>query len=414
MRDVEFYQHILGLRPPWTVGKVELSIKDQRVDIWAEHGDRLKWPCPECGVKLALYDHSEERVWRHLDTCQLKTFLHARPPRVQCKDHGVVQVTLPWAEEKSRFTALFDRLAIDVLRECDVLGATKILRVSWDEAWHIAERAVARGLLAKEKLVVPYLAVDEKAVARGHVYMTLVCDQAKGTVEYVADGRKQESLDGYWATLSKEQLDGIEGISMDMWEAYIQSTLDHVPEAEKKIVFDKFHIVQHLNKAVDDVRKEEHRKLAEEGKSPLTDSKYIWLYAEENLPLKHWTRFEELKALNLKTGRAWAIKESLRGLWDYISAGWAMRFWKQWNSWATHSRLEPVKEVARMIKDHLPNIMTYFTHRITNAVAEGLNSKIQTIKQRACGYRNPEHFKIAILFHCGGLQLYPKTHGIPG
>ena len=91
-----------------------------------------------------------------------------------------------------------------------------------------------------------------------------------------------------------------------------------------------------------------------------------------------------------------------------------MRFWKQWNSWATHSRLEPVKEVARMIKDHLPNIMTYFTHRITNAVAEGLNSKIQTIKQRACGYRNPDHFKTAIMFHCGGLQLYPKTHGIPG
>jgi len=242
MRDVEFYQHVLGLRPPWTVGKVELSIRDQRVDIWAEHGDRLKWPCPECGVKLALYDHSEERVWRHLDTCQLKTFLHARPPRVQCKEHGVVQVVLPWSEEKSRFTSLFDRLAIDVLRECDVLGATKILRISWDEAWHIAERAVARGLLAKEKLVVPYLAVDEKAVARGHVYMTLVCDQAKGTVEYVADGRKQESLDGYWATLSKEQLDGIEGISMDMWEAYINRVRHHCPHA--KLVFDFFHVVK--------------------------------------------------------------------------------------------------------------------------------------------------------------------------
>jgi transposase len=414
MRDVEFYQQLLGLASPWTVSKVELSVKDQRVDIWAEHKEGLKWPCPECGKKLALYDHTDERVWRHLDTMQFKTFLHARPPRVKCEDHGVVQVKLSWSEPNSRFAGSFERFAIDVLRECDVHGATKILGVSWDEAWHIQERAVARGLLVKGVRVIPYLAVDEKAVAKGHHYMTLVCDHANGTVEYIADGRKQESLDGYWRTLTPEQLKGIEAVSMDMWEAYIQSVLEHVPDGEKKIVFDKFHIVQHMNEAVDDVRKEEHLKLQEAGKSPLAKSKYIWLYAEENLPLKHWTRFEELKALNLKTGRAWAIKESLRGLWDYVSEGWARRFWKDWNSWAMRSKLEPVKEVARMIKSHLANVMTYFTHRITNAVAEGLNSKIQTIKKRAYGYRNPEHFKTAVLFHCGGLQLYPKTHTVPG
>ena len=120
------------------------------------------------------------------------------------------------------------------------------------------------------------------------------------------------------------------------------------------------------------------------------------------------------KAGHLQTARAWAIKESLRDLWAYQRTGWAARHWKGWYFWATHSRLTPVIEAARMIQRHLPNVLTFFTHRVTNAVSEGLNSKIQTIKKMAYGFRNLAHFKTAIYFHCGGLQLYPVTHSIPG
>src|SRR5208282_4948443 len=117
-----------------------------------------------------------------------------------------------------------------------------------------------------------------------------------------------------------------------------------------------------------------------------------------------------LKTAELKTGRAWALKEALRELWSYQSVAWAEKFWKRWYFWATHSRLTPMVNAAKMIARHLPNVLTYFTHRITNAVAEGLNSKIATVQKRACGYRNPDHFKIAVYFHCGGLSLYPATH----
>jgi transposase len=137
-----------------------------------------------------------------------------------------------------------------------------------------------------------------------------------------------------------------------------------------------------MGQAVDDVRKREHRALAATGDTTLTGSKYLWLYAEENLPEQHRTRFAQLKALTLKTGRAWALKESLRELWQYTRVGWAERHWKRWYFWATHSRLTPVIETARMIQRHRPNVMTFFAHRITNAVSEGLNSKIQTIKKR--------------------------------
>jgi transposase len=409
MRDVELYRFLLGLTAPWTVSRVELNTKEQKVDVWAEHAADERWACPECGVCLALYDHSEERAWRHLDSCQFQTFLHARPPRVECPTHGVRQVKLPWAEPRSRFTALFERLAIDVLKETSVVGGMRILRISWDEAWHLMERAVERGRRAKPRRLPAQLGVDEKAAAKGHRYITIVCDVEQGTVEHVADERTKESLDGYLTRFSKEELEGVEAIAMDMWDPYVRSVLENVPGGAEKIVFDRFHIMKAMGDAVNDVRKREHRELRAEGDETLTGSKYLWLYAEENLPEKHRERFAELKAINLKTGRAWAIKESLRELWSYGSEGWGLRFWRRWHLWATHSRLKPVIDVAYRIKRRLANVVTYFKHRITNAVSEGLNSKIQTIKKTACGFRNREHFKIAIYFHCGGLDLYPVT-----
>ena len=140
-----------------------------------------------------------------------------------CAAHGVKQVRLPWAEARARFTTLFERLAIDVLLETDILGATRILRISWDEAGHIQERAVARGQQAKPVGVPAQLGVDEKAAAKGHRYLTLVCDLAQGTVEYIGDDRKQASLDGYFAGLTLAQRESIVAIAMDLWAPYVES-----------------------------------------------------------------------------------------------------------------------------------------------------------------------------------------------
>jgi transposase len=111
MRDIELYWHVLELDTPWNLRTVELNVQEQRVDVWASHADGVRWPCPECGAQLGLYDHAEERVWRHLNRWQFRTYLHAPPPRVDCPTYGVRQVRLPWAEARARFTALFERLA---------------------------------------------------------------------------------------------------------------------------------------------------------------------------------------------------------------------------------------------------------------------------------------------------------------
>jgi transposase len=309
------------------------------------------------------------------------TWLHARPPRVACPVHGVRQIRIPWASPGSRLTLPFEKHAIDVLLEADVLGAARLLCLSWDEAWNVMERAVARGLRAKKPRVIARLGVDEKAASKGHRYVTLVCDLDQSTVEYIADDRKKTSLDAYYRSLSEEQLAGIEAVAMDMWDPFVTSTVEHVPDGRSKIVFDRFHIMKHMLIAVDSVRKWEHRRLHEEGDDTLKRTKYLWLYSRENLPVSCREWFAALRALHLKTGRAWAIKESLRDLWEYQRKGWALRHWKHWYFWATHSRLKPVVRVARMIQGHLDNVLTYFDHRITNAISEGLNSKIQTVKK---------------------------------
>jgi len=179
---------------------------------------------------------------------------------------------------------------------------------------------------------------------------------------------------------------------------------------EEKLVFDRFHVMKQVGHAVDLVRRKEHKELRSRGDERLTGSKYLWLYAKENVPQSQRQQFRSLRSANLKTARAWAIKESLRELWHYSTPRWALLHWKRWYGWAIRSNLKQIVYAARTLKAHLKGVMTYFTHPVTNAVSEGLNSKIQTIKKRAYGFRNAENFKTAIFFHCGGLQLYPATH----
>lgn len=401
----ELYAALLGIRHPWRVVKVALDLTKNRVDVWVEEFKGLKWKCPACGQTGPLHDHDEERIWRHLDTCQCQTFLHARMPRVHCAVHGIQLVPAPWAEPGSRFTLAFEHQVIDTLKECDITGGCRLLHSGWKEMWGALERAVKRGLRRKVRRIPAYLSIDEKSFAKRHKYETLVCDLKGGTVEFVVDERSQDSLETYYRQFKEEERRLVKGVAMDMWDPYIAATRDWLPKAD--IVFDRFHVVRLVTQAVDKVRRQEHKLLKEQGDETLKRTRHLWLANEENIPEWRREEFSELRKIELKTGRAWALKESLRPFWDYKYAKWAEGFFDRWYYWATHSRLRPMVKAAKTLKSHLPNILTFFKHRITNAVAEGLNSKIQMVKQMACGFRNREHFKTAIYFHCGGLDLYP-------
>lgn len=409
MDDTELYTRLLGITPPWRVTRVTVDMAAERIDVWVAEAPGTKFHCAGCGAPRAVYDHTPEQAWQHLDTCQCRTFVHARLPRTTCPVDGVRQIAAPWAEPRSPFTRAYEGHLIALGRECDVTGVHRLTGASWDAVWGVLARAVARGLARKPRRLPARLGIDEKALGKGQRYETVVVDLDRGTVEAVVDDRSQAALETYYRQFTAAELAEIQAIAMDMEAHYIQATYACVPDAATKLVFDKYHAVRLVTTAVDDVRRQEHKALRAADDRRLTGTKYLWLWNAEHVPEWRRAEFAALKATALKTSRAWAIKEALRPFWRYTYAAWAAKHFAAWYFWATHSRLAPIIKVAKSLKRHLPNLLTYFTHRITNALSEGINSKIQTFKLMACGYRNREHYRTAILFHCGGLDLEPRA-----
>ena len=406
MRDKQLYSQILGIESPWLVTNVELSLNEQEVHVFIDHNGKKACKCSVCDTPCPGYDHIYQK-WRHLDTCQFKTILIAKVPRVECPEHKVLAINVPWAESDSRYTAMFEALVIDWLKEATTMAVARQMKLSWNAIDGIQQRAVKRGLARRDVDPPKRIAVDETSFQKHHEYVTVVTDHDKGVVLHVADDRKSGSLNEYFDTLPDEQKESIECVTMDMSRAYIKSVRENVPDADQKIAFDKFHIAQSLGRAVNKVRIEENKILISQGVPLLKGTRYDWLTNPENMSEEQWDNFEPLKNSTLKTARAWAIRQMAMSLWSYKSRAWAIKAWKRWLCWAQRCRLEPIKEVARTVKEHLWGIINAIVLEANNGRAEGINSKIQSLKSRACGFRNRVRYKTAIYFHLGGLDLYP-------
>jgi len=400
------YAQLLGIGSPWEVKTVELKLAEKKVEIelgW-QWGAAAK--CPECGRECSIHDCAPERTWRHLDTMQFTTLIRARTPRSDCPEHGVKTMQVPWAAPQGRFTLLFERFAVEVLlASASISQACELLGISWDTAQEIMRRAVERGLERRQLEDLKHLGMDEKSFKRGQSYITLLTDLEESRVLDVVEERTAEAADQLWETLSPEQKQTVEAVAVDMWEPFIQTIQKQVPEAD--IVHDKFHVSKYLGEAVDKVRRAEHKELMAQGDETLKGTRQLWLYNPQNFSPEQAQEFSALKDLQLKVARAWAAKELFSKFWEYQEEGWARRFFKDWFGWVSRSRLKPVVEVAQMLKRHLDNLLTYLKHHVTNAVTEGLNSKIQSLKAAARGFRSFRNYRVRILFFCGKLNLYP-------
>jgi len=406
MKDTQLYSQILGIEKPWKVTDVQVSLADDEVEVAVEHGGS-KLKCPTCGKTCPGYDKRQRR-WRHLDTCQLKTILVAEVPRVECSEHGVVTVSVPWAEPGSGFTALFEALVIDWLKEASTSAVSDRLRLSWNAVDGIMQRAVKRGLSRRGELSPRQISVDETSYRKGHDYVTVVTDQEQAAVLHVAENRETDSLAEFYDLLSEGQKSDIESVCMDMWPAYIRATREALEDADSKIAFDRFHVAQYLGKAVDQVRRREHRQLIGQGDGRMKGSKYQWLRNRRNMTWHQQRSFSELRQSSLKTARAWAIKDLASRLWDYRSRTWAEKGWKRLINWMARSRLKPMQATSKTLRKHLWGILNAVIRRVDNSHAESMNSRIKTLKSRARGFRNRKRFRNAIYFHLGGLQLYPE------
>src|ERR1017187_5894698 len=383
--DSELQKHyalLLGIGSPWEVKDVALKLAEKKVEIelgWQWGADAQ---CPECGRACSLHDRAPERTWRHLDTMQFITVIRARTPRANCPEHGVKTMTVPAG--------------------CELVG------IGWETGHEIMKRAVARGLERRQLDQLKYLGLDEKSFKRGHSYITLLTDLEQSRVLEVVADRTTEAAAKLWDTLSSEQRAAVEAVAVDMWEPFIQSVREQVPAAD--VVHDKFHVSKYLNEAVDKVRRQEHKELLAQGDETLTGSRQLWLYNPQNFSPEQADEFSALKDLQLKVARAWAAKELFTKFWQYQEAGWARRFFKDWFGWISRSRLKPMIAVARMLKRHLENLLTYLKHHITNAVTEELNSKIQSLKSARAASAT---FKTTARAFCSSAENSISTHYEP-
>jgi len=406
MSEVTLFTEILGLEKPWIISNIYLNPTNEEIIIYLKYESKTGI-CPTCKKEYSLYDNCNNRSWRHLDTCQLKTFLNGNVPRVNCKEHGVQSISTPWAEPHRRLTTLFEQFAIKLLQATqNQTKAADILRISFHQIHLIMEKAVELGLVRRGKMDIEHLGIDEKSMNKGHTYITVASDIKTGTILDVIEDRTSEATKKLLTALKEtHNLLPLKAVSMDMWKAFMNETAIVLPEAD--IVHDKFHIIKYLNEAVDKTRIEENKKLVENNDETLKKSKYLFLKNEENMTEKQLNSFEILKELTLKTCQAWRIKENFKGFFKCTYINEAKTYFNQWFHDVKESGITQMLKVGTMLLHHGEGLLNYIKHKISNGMAENLNGQIQRIKTVGRGFNSFKNFRNAILFYLGKLDMTP-------
>jgi transposase len=405
MKDTEFYRQILGLESPWVVEEVDLSVSEKRVVVRIGYESGTLWASEDGEHRLPCHDHVE-RFWKHLDSCGFETLLAARVPRLRLPEGRVETAAVPWAQKGSRFTLLYERFAIEVISaSANVSAASRLLGLSWDQVHGIMARAVGRGLERRDLSGLRYVGLDEKSFGSGQSYISVMSDLEGSRVLEVTDGNDAQSAGVLWECLPPEVIEGIEAVAADMSGHFKTSVGEYAPGAD--LVHDRYHISAHLNKAVSQVVRAENKRLQALGDDRLKGTQRLFGYDPDHLKEEDALRFDQLRGSDLKSARAWAIKEHFRRFWDFRYEANARKFFASWYGWARRSKLEPIKKAAKTLKTHFENIITYLRHRITNAAAEALNSRIQALKSAARGFRSFLNYRTRILFFLGKLDLFP-------
>jgi transposase len=384
MRDTKLFQQALGLTGPWRVTRSEFSLERSRLDLHVDFAPGSTFACPECGAgECTAYD-TEAKAWRHLNFFQHETYLHARTPRVRCAQCGVKLVAVPWARPGSGFTLLFEALVMMLVKEMPVAAIARLVSEHDTRLWRIVHHYVDEARAEADFSAVRHVGMDEKASKRGHNYLTLFVDLEPPRLLYATATRESTTLAAFRADLEQHagRASQIEEFCLDMWPAYLKGIRDSFPQAS--ITLDKFHIMKLLNDAVDKVRRQEQRERPE-----LKRSRYIWTTNPENLTPEQFALLDilNMKCLNLQTARAYHLRLAFQEFWS-TERHLASAFLKRWYFWATHSRLPPMVDFARVLRRHEAGVLRWLDSRLSNGVLEGINSLIQAAKAKARGYRS--------------------------
>ncbi len=398
MRDTDLFQTALGIKEPWYVDRIEFLEVEKRIDIYLDFRKGGRFQCPMCGAEVKAYD-TTDKEWRHLNFFQHEAYLKARVPRIECSEHGIKQVELPWTRQMSGFTLLFEAFIMALAKSMPVTAIGRLLNETDPKIWRVVEHYVDNAIEGQDLSELKKIGVDETASKRGHNYVTLFVDLEEKKAVYVTEGKGADTFTAFNKHLieHKGKAEEIKDISCDMSPAFIKGAGDTFPEAS--ITFDKFHVVKMLNEAVDKVRRAEQKEYP-----ALKKTKFIWLTNPNNLTEKQRTKLIDIEKINQNLTQAYRIKLAFQDIF-YQTKENAEESLKAWYLWAISSGLEPIIEFAKTVKNHWEGILRWFESKISNGILEGLNSLIQAAKAKARGYRTIKNLKTIIYLLVGKLKF---------
>ena len=409
MENLEsLFSKALRLEFPWEVTKIEFVEKDGRINIFIDFPRGSVFQCPKCKKETKAYDTTEKR-WRHMNFFQYACYWVVRVPRTECSEDGILQVEVPWARNEADFTYLFESFAMTLCREMPVNKVSQIIKVDDNKLWRMMNYYTEAARKSEDYSDVSKIGMDETSKSKGHDYVSLFVDLDDKKTIFVGEGKGSEVISEF----KKDFMDHggkpacITDVSMDMSPAFIKGVEEDFPLAE--ITFDKFHILKIINKAVDTVRKSEVKE-----QEILRGQKYLFLKNRDNLTD---AQKEDLKAIesmpkfNLKTVRAYHIRENFQGIYQEKTREAFEGSLRKWYFWATHSRIEAIKEAAKTIRRHWSGVVRWYDSKVNNGILEGLNSLVQAAKAKARGYRTFKNFRTIIYMLTGKLD-YSKI-GLP-
>jgi transposase len=406
MHDSELFQRALGLEEPWQVVDVRFDAEQRRLDLRIDFPKGARFRCPECGRAGCKVHDTEEKTWRHLDFFQHQAYLSARVPRVDCPEHGVRQVTLPWARERSGFTLLFEALVMALVKEMPVAPLAALVGEDDMRIWRIVHYYVDEAVEAQDLSGTEHLGIDDTSFRRGQDYVSVFCDLDPGErrAVFVTEGRDQQTVEQFAGFLKTHGGDpkNITEVCQDMSEAYLAGVLKHLQSAE--ITFDRYHIKQQLNKAIDEVRRAESKQ----HKELLKNTRYLWLKRPKNLTAKQLDWLDELLAQPLKTVRAYEQAVKFATFYE-LDADAAEEYLRRWMAEAKDTELEPLVHFAEMLEEYWLGVIRWHHSKVSNGLLEGLNSLIQAAKRRARGYRSARNYKAMIYLVAGKLNPGPRV-----
>ena len=369
--------------------------------------------CSGCQKPAPGYDHLPERRFEFIPFWGFLVFFLYRMRRVHCRTCGVVVEEVPWGDGKHQLTRVYMLFLARWARKLSWKETAEAFRTSWEKVCDAVEYVVTWGLEHRTLAPVGAIGVDEMQYAKGHKYLTLVyqIDQDLTRLLWVGRERTIESFQGFFTLIGEKLASHIQFVCSDMWQPYLQVVREKCSQALH--ILDRFHIVAQMNKALDEVRAGEARQMAREGHEPLLQkTRWCVLKRKDNLTPQQKFRLRDLLRYNLRTVRAYLLKEDFQQFWKYNSPTWAGMFLDFWCGQTMRSRIEPMKKIARMLRAHRPLLLNYFKAKkeFSSGVVEGLNNKAKVTMRKSYGFRTFRILELALYHSLGKLPEPELTH----